>query len=129
MKKAVFRLSAAVLILLAASRPWFNRPMQAPAAEAAAAAPANTTPATAPITNSIGIKLVKIPAGEFTMGNQEPLEKLRKDYPQYDDYRFDTVKDEMPAQQGPHHQAVLHGSLCRDGRAVPPVRRCRPLRH
>jgi formylglycine-generating enzyme required for sulfatase activity len=99
MKKAVFRLSAAVLILLAASRPWFNRPMQAPAAEAAAAAPANTTPATAPITNSIGIKLVKIPAGEFTMGNQEPLEKLRKDYPQYDDYRFDTVKDEMPAHK------------------------------
>ena len=122
MKKAVSCLTAGVIFLLAASPFWFGRFVQAPAAEPSTAA-STTTPATLPITNSIGIKLVKIPAGDFTMGNQEPIEKLRKDYPQYDDYRFNTVKDEIAGPQGSHHEGILHGSLCRDGRAVPAVRR------
>ena len=34
-----------------------------------------------------GVPMCLVPAGEFTMGNQEPIEQLRKEYPQYDDYR------------------------------------------
>jgi len=52
-----------------------------------------------PITNSLGMKLVKIPAGEFLMGNLEPIERLRKDYPQYEDYRFRPIQDELPAHR------------------------------
>jgi formylglycine-generating enzyme len=51
-----------------------------------------------PITNSIGMKLVKIPAGEFTMGNLESIDKLRKDYPIYENRRFD-LSDESPAHK------------------------------
>ena len=32
------------------------------------------------------------------MGNLEPIEQLRKDYPQYEDQRFH-LKDEMPAHK------------------------------
>jgi len=77
MKKAAFRLGAVLVLLLAA--------------DAASSAPAS-------VTNSIGMKLVKIPAGEFIMGNQEPIEQLRKDYPLYDDYRF-KLEDESPAHK------------------------------
>jgi formylglycine-generating enzyme required for sulfatase activity len=96
MKKTFFRPSMGVVFLLAASRLWCG-PAQAPAAEFAAANA--TAPAIPAITNSIGIKLVKVPAGEFIMGNLESIEQLRKDYPQYEDYRFKAISDEFPAHK------------------------------
>lgn len=47
------------------------------------------------ITNSIGIKLVLIPAGEFMMGNGESVEELIKAFPQYSGNGID-IKDEYP---------------------------------
>jgi formylglycine-generating enzyme required for sulfatase activity len=107
MKNAVVRLTFALLFLVAAGRLWCGRPAEAPAAEPAATVPAASAaaPAVPSITNSIGIKLVKIPAGEFMMGNLEPIDQLRKDYPLYNDKippeesRFDEIKDESPAHR------------------------------
>ena len=47
------------------------------------------------ITNSIGIKLVLIPAGEFMMGNGEAAEDLVKVFPQYSSDGID-IQDEFP---------------------------------
>ena len=32
-------------------------------------------------TNSVGLRMVRIPAGEFLMGSDEPAETLHKSYP------------------------------------------------
>ena len=47
------------------------------------------------ITNSIGIKLVLIPAGEFIMGNRESVEELIKVFPQYTSGGIE-IQDESP---------------------------------
>ena len=47
------------------------------------------------ITNSIGIKLVLIPAGEFKMGNGEAVEELVKAFPQYSSGGIE-IQDEYP---------------------------------
>ncbi len=47
------------------------------------------------ITNSIGIKLVLIPEGEFMMGNSESVEDLVKSFPQYSSNSLD-IQDEYP---------------------------------
>src|SRR5687768_7741290 len=54
--------------------------------------------ATAPrtMTNSLGMRFVEVPAGEFTMGSAEPSEALRRDYPQLEQRRFDNIADEAP---------------------------------
>jgi sulfatase modifying factor 1 len=46
--------------------------------------------------NSLGMKLVLIPAGEFNMGSDEAIEALRAAYPQMVDKRFDELRDEAP---------------------------------
>ncbi len=51
---------------------------------------------TKPITNSIGMKLVLVPAGEFQMGNHESADALAKAFPQYDRERIDKLTDELP---------------------------------
>ncbi len=103
MKKAVFHLAIGVLVLFAASRLWCGRLEQASAAEPATVAAKAPVPAIPSITNSIGIKLVKIPAGEFVMGRLESVEQLRRDFPQYgkDQYGKDRVDlpDETPAHK------------------------------
>lgn len=48
------------------------------------------------IENSIGMKLVAIPAGEFQMGSVESPETLAKAYPGYDKERFTQLADEGP---------------------------------
>ena len=74
MKKAVFRFGTVLFVLFFAACPWSDRPQQASAVESAAASTANaTTPAIHSIRNSLGMKLVKIPAGEFVMGNLEAI--------------------------------------------------------
>jgi len=57
--------------------------------------PASATEETAMRTNSIGMKLVEVPAGEFKMGNHESLEALAKVFPKYEARRF-SMTDEYP---------------------------------
>ncbi len=50
--------------------------------------------------NSIGLKLVKIPAGEFMMGNHEQTAEMQKSFPQYDAERFGhKLDDEYPVHK------------------------------
>jgi len=49
--------------------------------------------------NSLGMKLVLIPAGEFLMGSDETPAVLAKAYPQYDPARFKLLGDEAPVHQ------------------------------
>jgi formylglycine-generating enzyme len=55
------------------------------------------------VTNSIGMKLALIPAGEFTMGSDARPEELRKFFPQYGKDRYGedrlVLKDEAPAHK------------------------------
>jgi formylglycine-generating enzyme len=51
------------------------------------------------IENSIGIKLVLIPAGDFKMGSEEAVESLASGYPQYDLSRFLALGDEAPVHE------------------------------
>ena len=46
--------------------------------------------------NSLGMKFVKIPAGEFFMGSDESVASLQKDFPQLEIKRLDELSDEMP---------------------------------
>ena len=50
------------------------------------------------ITNSIGMLLVRIPAGAFMMGNHEASEEMSKSFPQYDAVRFQ-LDDEYPVHK------------------------------
>lgn len=54
------------------------------------------------IENSLGMKFVRIPAGEFVMGRTEPTTALAKDFPQYPADRLALLTDEQPA-----HRVVL----------------------
>ncbi len=62
-----------------------------------------STPATpdAPVVkvieNSLGMKLVLVPAGEFLMGSDEAPDSLARDYPAYEHKRFVELSDEAPA--------------------------------
>ncbi len=48
------------------------------------------------ITNSIGMKLVSIPAGEFQMGSQETAEELARAFEAYGKPKADFFRDEHP---------------------------------
>lgn len=50
------------------------------------------------IVNSLGMRLVKIPAGAFMMGNHEASVEMPKSFPQYDAYRFN-LADEYPVHE------------------------------
>ncbi len=52
---------------------------------------------TEPITNSLGMKFVRLPAGEFLMGSDESAASLATAYPQYASDRFPGLSDEAPA--------------------------------
>lgn len=47
-------------------------------------------------TNSLGMKFVRIPSGEFMMGSQESVASLQKDFPHLALKRLDELSDEMP---------------------------------
>jgi sulfatase modifying factor 1 len=51
------------------------------------------------LTNSLGMKFVAIPAGEFLMGSDESPESLAKAYPQYENKRFMDLFDEAPVHR------------------------------
>lgn len=50
-------------------------------------------------TNSLGMRMLQIPAGEFTMGSEEPVASLQQAYPLAEDYRLENLSDEAPAHQ------------------------------
>lgn len=49
--------------------------------------------------NSLGMEFVRIPAGEFLMGNDESPESLAKAYPEYEARRFVDLSDEAPVHR------------------------------
>ncbi len=56
----------------------------------------SATPLPAVSVNSLGMKFVRIPAGEFMMGSDETIAALQKDFPQLELKRLDELSDEMP---------------------------------
>ncbi len=51
------------------------------------------------LTNSLGMTLVRIPAGTFHMGSNEPLARLQKAYPLAERERLEALKDEAPVHR------------------------------
>ncbi len=51
------------------------------------------------IENTLGMKFVRIPAGEFQMGRAESPASLAKDYPAYPAERFGLLADETPVHR------------------------------
>lgn len=68
------------------------------ASSPAFSADAENTPPTL-IENSLGMKLVLVPAGKFMMGSDEAPETLARDYPQYGRERFLLISDEAPVHK------------------------------
>ncbi len=62
---------------------------------------ATQKPANALLTveNTLGMRLVKLPAGEFMMGSDETPEVLAKSYPQLETKRFTDLSDEAPVHR------------------------------
>jgi formylglycine-generating enzyme required for sulfatase activity len=92
---SVLRPFARLLVLLPA--------IAAFAADANAVAEESKTGARAPatITNSIGLMLVRVPAGEFLMGGQEPAEKVCVTFP------YVNTTPEDFADEYPQHRVVI----------------------
>lgn len=51
------------------------------------------------IVNSIGMRLVRIPAGEFLMGCEEPVERLLRAFPAHNDRTPDYFNEEYPSHR------------------------------
>jgi len=99
-KRAIWCVVAAIAAL-AASCGWSREGTAGPAADPArpsqeqqAAAKASGLPVET--TNSIGMKLVLVPAGEFQMGSRESAEELAKAYKGYGAPPAAAIQDEYP---------------------------------
>jgi len=100
---STFKMVAVVGLLLAA---WFAYhamtdfgPRDDAATEPVPGQSTGTPPGTTLITNSIGMKLARIPAGEFRMGNAESAESLRREFPACESERIDKLDDEVPVHR------------------------------
>ena len=51
------------------------------------------------ITNSVGLHMLRVPAGEFQMGNDEPIATLHQAYPLAEQRRLDDLYDEAPVHR------------------------------
>ena len=58
-----------------------------------------STPQWPVIENSLGMKFVRLPAGEFSMGSIETPQALARDFPQYERKRFVELGDEAPVHR------------------------------
>ncbi|WP_220432817.1 SUMF1/EgtB/PvdO family nonheme iron enzyme, partial [Raoultella terrigena] len=67
-----------------------------PAVRAAGPAAAPSATPAAVWTNSLGMPFVRIPAGSFRMGSDEPVERLARDYPGMEASRLASLADEAP---------------------------------
>lgn len=47
--------------------------------------------------NGLGMKMTRIPAGAFVMGNSSSLEEMKKLYPEHEEKRLVDLTDEYPA--------------------------------
>ncbi len=78
-------------LLSRCSAAWVALCLCWPAAQSAPVASA------APVwTNSLGMAFVRVPAGQFRMGSDEPVEALARDFPQLERSRFEQLGDEAP---------------------------------
>ena len=69
-------------------------------ANANAQAAATATPhAREAYTNSLGMVMVRIPAGEFLMGSEEPIASLEQDFPLMERHRLEELRDEAPVHR------------------------------
>ena len=62
-------------------------------------APKPTLAEHAGLVNTIGMALVRIPAGEFLMGSDEPIAVLEKAYPLMERQRLQDLRDEAPVHR------------------------------
>ena len=51
------------------------------------------------IKNSLGMKFVRVPAGQFLMGSDETPQALARDYPRYEAWRLLELADEAPVHR------------------------------
>jgi formylglycine-generating enzyme required for sulfatase activity len=63
-------------------------------------------PAAEGFTNSLGMQMVRIPAGEFLMGNDATPQQLARLYPAYPPERLQALADEAPVHRVPHSAHV-----------------------
>jgi formylglycine-generating enzyme required for sulfatase activity len=71
----------------------------APLALAAALCASGSAGDPAVFENSLGMRFVRLPAGEFDMGSDETPESLARAYPAYDPVRFPPLADEAPVHR------------------------------
>jgi formylglycine-generating enzyme len=94
------RLAVGLLLVAIADSGWSGEKGQPEKSNPASGQIANeekTATGQNAIVSSIGIKLVRIPAGEFMMGSRESTTEMRKSFPQYDAERFEhKFDDEYP---------------------------------
>jgi formylglycine-generating enzyme len=58
-----------------------------------------TTPGPANVSNSLGMQMVRIPAGEFMMGSDATPQDLARRYPAYEPQRLQDLADEAPVHR------------------------------
>lgn len=63
------------------------------------------------IKNSLGMKFILVPAGEFLMGSDEPPDELTKSFPQYEQQRLLELGDEAPVHRVRITQAFYLGQF------------------
>ncbi len=56
-------------------------------------------PARADMTDSLGMEFVKVPAGDFLMGNHDSPAELARAFPQYEPRRIAELEDEVPVHR------------------------------
>lgn len=96
-RSAALLLAAAATSAAHAGQPGAD-PRSATSARSVQAAPSAAAPA-AVLVDSLGIRFVLVPAGEFTMGSEESADALAAAYPDLERRRFEELGDEAPAHR------------------------------